>query len=227
MCEIISQGAEAKLFIGDYKGRKCIIKERFQKKYRHPELDAQLTKERMRAESKAISRCVSAGVLVPKLFYMDLNERRIYMEYFDKSITAKKYINEYLATIEDTEKREKLIKKLADRIGAVIGIMHANNLIHGDLTTSNILLDPKDGDEFIDYNLVMIDFGLASYGHNAEQKSVDLYVLERALISTHSSVLNFFETILNSYKANYSNCKETISKFEDVRARGRKRTMIG
>lgn len=229
---IIKQGAEAKLYLGDFNGQQCLIKERFAKQYRHPELDKHLTKERMRAESKAITRCQAAGVNTPKVLHMDLNERKIYMKYYEHSITAKAYINDVIPKLSDATEREIRIQKLAEEIGTCVGKMHANNIIHGDLTTSNILLDPlqsNDDDEtFSQYSLIVIDFGLASYGQSSEQKGVDLYVLERALLSTHSAISTLFDLILKAYKAaNTANPAETIAKFEEVRARGRKRTMVG
>lgn len=227
---IIKQGAEAKLSIGEFGGKQCLIKERFVKHYRHPDLDTHLTKERMRAESKAVTRCQAAGVNAPQILHMDLNERKIYMKYYDKSITAKEYINDIIPKLNDADERDKRITKLAEEIGMCVGKMHANHIIHGDLTTSNILLDPLEFDDgtFSQYSLIMIDFGLSSYNQNSEQKGVDLYVLERALLSTHSGMPNLFSTILDAYKAtNTINHSETIVKFEEVRARGRKRTMVG
>lgn len=228
MIEEIKQGAEAKLLVGEFKNQRCLIKERFPKKYRHPELDAHLTKERMRAESKAVTRCQAAGINVPKIFHMDLNSRRIYMEYFEKSVTAKEYINNVAS--QSGADRDERLTELATRIGSVLGTMHANHIIHGDLTTSNMLLNPKSDDGALDaaFDLVLIDFGLASYSQSTEQKGVDLYVLERALLSTHSAVPTLFATILEAYEAKQpANCKEIINKFEEVRARGRKRQMIG
>lgn len=217
---LITQGAEAKLYIGEFNGEKCLIKERFVKKYRLPELDSQLTKERIRAEIKAVARCKVAGILTPKIFKDDLNERKIYMEYFDKAITVKEYINDVLEENKDLENLGKMI-------GTVIGKMHANNIIHGDLTSSNMLLNPKSESKH-DNDLVMIDFGLAHYQTSPEDKGVDLYVLERALLSAHSGVPELFPIILNAYKENNSKgCNEVISKLEEVRARGRKRTMVG
>lgn len=229
MTVLITQGAEARLLEGVFQSQRCLVKERFPKKYRHPELDAHLTKERMRAESKAVSRCQAAGIKVPKIFHMDLNERRIYMEYFEKSVTAKEYINDAASKYDSEAERDKRLTDLATQIGSVIGTMHANNIIHGDLTTSNVLLNPKTVDGPLDeYDLVMIDFGLSSYSQSTEQKGVDLYVLERALLSTHSAVPTLFATILKAYEAKQpAKCKEIIIKFEEVRARGRKRQMIG
>jgi len=59
--ELIAQGAEARLYRGAYLGKACLMKERFLKNYRHPELDARLTKDRIRAEARAIIRAKSAG----------------------------------------------------------------------------------------------------------------------------------------------------------------------
>lgn len=225
--EILKQGAEAKLYIDKFNGQQCLVKERFRKKYRHPDLDTQLTKERMRAESKSISRCAAAGILVPKIFYMDLNERKIYMEYLQQSITAKAYINELVPSFADAELRVMKLNQLGKQIGDIVGRMHSNNIIHGDLTTSNILVNPKT-DDFSEYDVVAIDFGLANYGQSGEQKGVDLYVLERALLSTHSGVPTLFATILDAYKeANSKDWPGIIQKFEEIRARGRKRTMVG
>lgn len=217
----LKQGAEAKLYISEFNSQKCLVKERFKKNYRLPEIDKQLTNERMKAESKAISRCQAAGILVPKIYHMNLNDRKIYMEYFDRAITAKKYI------IDLDADSEGYLKQLGETIGRIVGEMHGNNIIHGDLTTSNILLNPK-GENFHDYDMIFIDFGLAHYGQSTEDKGVDLYVLERALLSTHSSVPTLFEIILSSYKLhNPKGATDVIAKFEDVRARGRKRTMVG
>lgn len=76
-------------------------------------------------------------------------------------------------------------------------------------------------------DLIMIDFGLSSYSTSHEDKGVDLYVLERALLSTHSLLPQLFEKILIHYEKENPAYYETIKKFEEVRARGRKRTMVG
>ena len=218
---ILNQGAEGKLYLSEYGGKKCLVKERFTKKYRHPELDKQLTKQRIKAEQKAVERCNAAGVLTPKFYNVDLNERKIYMEYFGKSITAKDRIE----TLSNESDGYPKIQELAEKIGEVIGKLHANHIIHGDLTTSNILLDPTDDG---DNRTIMIDFGLSQYSESAENKGVDLYVLERALLSTHSQIPDLFNLILKSYRLNNPHkCSEVIAKFEAVRARGRKRTMVG
>ncbi|XP_017100338.1 EKC/KEOPS complex subunit TP53RK [Drosophila bipectinata] len=221
--EILKQGAEGRLYLGNYKGESCLIKERFVKKYRHPDLDTQITRQRMKAEAKAAGRCLAAGILAPRILHSDLNTHKLYMEYFEKAQTAKQFIQETVAgKTEDLAKQT--LEDLCTRIGGIIGKMHSNHIIHGDLTTSNILINPKDGD----YDVVFIDFGLSHYNQATEDKGVDLYVLERALLSTHSEQPYLFESILSSYRKECGKDEEAVlAKFEEVRARGRKRTMIG
>ncbi|CAD7004831.1 TP53-regulating kinase [Ceratitis capitata] len=226
--KIFKQGAEGRLYLGEYNGEYCLVKERFIKQYRHPDLDSQISRQRIKAETKAISRCLNSGILVPRILHTDLNGRKIYMEYFGKAITAKEYIQRAVAEHED-KVAEELLKNIGAKIGTIIGKLHANNIIHGDLTTSNILINPKGNNfDFNVYDIVFIDFGLSHYNQGAEGKGVDLYVLERALLSTHSEQPNLFEHILEAYRKECGKDESTVvAKFEEVRARGRKRTMIG
>lgn len=113
---------------------------------------------------------------------------------------------------------------MAKEIGQTIGTMHTAGIIHGDLTTSNILIDSrKEVPE-----LILIDFGLSHFDNSAEDKGVDLYVLERALKSTYSNIPWFFELMLDSYKiSNVKDGNEVLRKLDEIRLRGRKRTMVG
>ena len=108
--------------------------------------------------------------------------------------------------------------------------MHLKNIIHGDLTTSNMLLLHKT-QEFNPLNpeLILIDFGLGYVESVAEDKGVDLYVLERALLSTHPNTEEFFKVLLQSYTETCGEkaAKDVIAKLDEIRMRGRKRTMVG
>jgi len=110
-----------------------------------------------------------------------------------------------------------------------VGKMHSAGVIHGDLTTSNILVE--NAVQTNDSNkprLALIDFGLSHVDNSPEDKGVDLYVLERALTSTFSNIPWFFEIILASYRSAYKNGGEEVyRKLEEIRLRGRKRTMVG
>ncbi|CAB3229355.1 unnamed protein product [Arctia plantaginis] len=238
MCEdlkhlkILKQGAEARLYVCNYLGRPTLIKERFTKKYRHPDLDTVITKDRIKNEARSIVRCKTANIRTPTLYLVDFDRRRIYMEYFENSKTVKDFIKN-LSNVENSCIIEQ-IKILAKLIGESIRKLHENNIIHGDLTTSNMLLVPKNENEEINWlevdklDLVMIDFGLSFIDSSTEDKAVDLYVLERAVESTDVPHLEVFHDILEAYQ-NFSenNTKELINKYREVSARGRKRTMVG
>lgn len=222
--DLLKQGAEARLYVGNYLGRDVIAKERFSKKYRHPDLDAQLTTERIRGEIKGIIRCKMIGLDVPSIYAVDLQTNIIYMEYFRHGITAKEFI---------FNANDNMIEMLSKDIGNKIAKMHSNNIVHGDLTTSNMLVvNKEERDDFYStydkLKLVFIDFGLAHVNASVEDKGVDLYVLERAVDSTHSNADKVFPIILRSYEGSYkTDGKKVMVKFEEVRMRGRKRTMIG
>jgi len=228
---LLRQGAEGRLYTGSFLGQKSIVKERFSKKYRHPQLDERLTKERLKGEIRSLMRCKMASIRTPTIYYVDMNNGLFVMEYLDSAKTCRDYINNLLtnSTENGDETQTKLIK-LSMKIGQTLGLMHKNNVIHGDLTTSNMMVEKET--ESGDYKICLIDFGLGFAEGTPEDKGVDLYVLERALISTHPNTEFMFDAIINSYKKELKaerkkECEEIIKKFEDIRMRGRKRTMVG
>ncbi len=220
---LLKQGAEAKLHVGTFLGKKAIVKERFSKKYRHPDLDQKINRDRLKAEARALARCKTIGVRTPTLYLADAESDLLVMEHLDQSPTCRDYIRQLLNN-ENTinEQQKEVLVKLGQRIGTILAKLHNNNVIHGDLTTSNILVE-ADG------NLCLIDFGLGYAEGSAEDKGVDLYVLERALISAHPNTEFMFAAILSTYKLNILDKlrDEVVRKFEDIRMRGRKRTMVG
>eukprot|EP00054_Salpingoeca_dolichothecata_P011985 m.66425 g.66425 ORF g.66425 m.66425 type:complete len:185 (+) comp19720_c0_seq3:47-601(+) len=179
----VKQGAEARLFKTTFLDRPCMIKERFPKQYRHPELDKKLTARRIAQESRSIIRCREAD--------------------------------------------EKDLFTAMDTVGTYLACMHDKDIIHGDLTTSNIMRKNDDSADGKAGQIVMIDFGLSSASSLVEDKGVDLYVLERAFLSTHPNSEKLFDRIIQTYATKSENEKAVLAKLEDVRARGRKRTMLG
>lgn len=143
-----------------------MIKERFKKDYRHPILDQKLSSKRILQEVRCMAKAGKHGIPVPMIYLVDDLHNRIFMEWVDGRPVRD--------VIED-----KCVDKqtLCQEIGKNIAKLHNLNIIHGDLTTSNILLREKEA--------VMIDFGLAYVSSLIEDKAVDLYVLERAFQSTH------------------------------------------
>jgi len=217
----------------NYLERNQLQKRDFQKKYRHPELDDRLTKERMRAELRGILRCKANGIKTPAVYFVDSKKNTIYMEEFENVQTVNVFIGNELkeSGSGDSSIPSQKLKPLASEIGSIVGKMHAEGIIHGDLTTSNILIENENQSSNAN-NLLpevsLIDFGLSHVNSTAEDKGVDLYVLERALLSTHSSIPWFFEFVLDSYKlSNRKDGQDVLRKLDEIRLRGRKREMIG
>ena len=191
----LSQGAEAVIF----KHNDLIYKQRQRKRYRLKQLDDTLNHSRLLKEAKMLAR---VPVKTPQLIMVDTVNATLVMEYVDAS-TVK-------SAVDADNFRE---------IGALIArdltLMHSENCIHGDLTTSNILI--KNGD------LWWIDFGLSIVSSLIEDKAVDLYVLARAIESTHPLFSQeFVQVILDNYGD-----KMVLDRLEQVKMRGRKREMLG
>ncbi|KAF3824966.1 hypothetical protein GH733_010300, partial [Mirounga leonina] len=246
--ELVKQGAEARVFRGRFQGRAAVVKHRFPKGYRHPALEARLGRRRTVQEARALLRCrradkhceslaqslkiklnikkesnpitisiLIAGISAPVVFFVDYVSNCLYMEEIEGSVTVRDYIQ---ATME-TEKTPQSLFGLARTVGQVLARMHDEDLIHGDLTTSNMLLKPP----VEQLNIVLIDFGLSFISALPEDKGVDLYVLEKAFLSTHPNTETVFEACLNSYSTFSKKSRPVLKKLDEVRLRGRKRSM--
>ncbi len=213
--KLIKQGAEARVYRGEHSGKSIIIKERFTKSYRVPVLDQRLTSRRMNQEVRSIARCLKNGVLVPEVYRVDNSHKLIYMEDIQHSIVLRELLDQCTGGVDTVN------TAIMESVGTVLAKLHNIDLIHGDLTTSNMMYN-QDKNE-----ITLIDFGLSFVSNAIEDKGVDLYVLERAFISTHPNTESCFEQILHSYKSMANNGDAIISKLDEVRSRGRKRTMVG
>ena len=193
--KIIGQGAEAKLFLDKDK----VVKDRITKKYRIPEIDNRIRGFRTRMEAKVISKLSDAGVPVPKLIDSD-DKERIVIEYIDGT---------KLRDVLDKKNYEKLMKEL----GEDIALLHNNDIIHGDLTTSNFIFKDK---------IYFIDFGLSFFSHKIEDKAVDLHLLKQALESKHYEFWeDAYKVVLDNYKKKADKGEEIIERLEKVESRGR------
>ncbi|KAJ1884992.1 serine/threonine-protein kinase bud32 [Kickxella alabastrina] len=208
---LIQQGAEARVYKTELSGRAVIAKQRFSKKYRHPDLDRKLTRGRLNQEARSLKRCLEHNIRVPEIIRVDKDTATLYMEYV-AGPTLKEWI------FDNSNEQEE--RQLMTVVGKILFKMHSNNIIHGDLTTSNIIIDDQG-------EMVLIDFGLSQISVSAEDKAVDLYVLERAFISTHPNSERLFASVLEAYGAEDSAAEPILRRLEDVRQRGRKRDMSG
>lgn len=213
---LISQCAESRVFECNFYGRKAVLKHRFVKDYRQKDLDQKLREQRTVREARALVRCRKFGVPAPTVYAVDRVQSTIIME-FVEGISVRDFMNEC--------KDQLVCGKILSAIGNVVGRMHEGDIIHGDLTTANFLIRGSDDVE----NIVAIDFGLVTSSSAAEERAVDLYVLERAVHSAHPRITDVEDAILKGYAQAVTPTKlnTTIERLQAVRARGRKRSMIG
>lgn len=193
------QGAEAILYLD----KSNLIKERIKKSYRHPTIDLNKRKYPTRREYKLLKKAREVGLNVPEPIDFDENEMKVVMEYI-KGDVLKETLDNY------QEEKRKEVTKL---IGQQVALMHDNDIIHGDLTTSNMIL--KNDQVFL------IDFGLGSISLRSEDKAVDIHLLKQALESKH---YKHYEELYNSFLQGYKkskNYKETLARLEKVEDRGR------
>ncbi|KAJ1457060.1 kinase-like domain-containing protein [Pelagophyceae sp. CCMP2097] len=220
--QLLSQGAEARVYALDMFGRGCVAKHRFAKTYRMAELDLKLRKERMLQEVRCIVKCRQANIATPLVYMVDAAQYTIYMERVP-GLTAKAYVDAFAAT------HRGAVEGVMRAMGSAIAKLHDAGLTHGDLTTSNFICRRGDaGNGFYEpAALVFIDFGLGGLQPQPEDKAVDLYVLERALVSTHDRSQPFLEIILEAYRSTSTHAAATLKRLDAVRARGRKRECFG
>ncbi|GJM84586.1 hypothetical protein PR202_ga00269 [Eleusine coracana subsp. coracana] len=167
-------------------------------------------------EARCMTKARRLGVPTPVLYAVDPLRHTLTFEYVD-GLSVK----DILLQFGSNGVNEEHLNDIATQIGNAVGKLHDGGLVHGDLTTSNMII------KSINNQLVLIDFGLSFTSTIPEDKAVDLYVLERALISMHSSCGNVMEKILAAYRKASKQWCATTNKLAQVRQRGRKRTMIG
>ncbi|KAI9759785.1 MAG: hypothetical protein M4579_002084 [Chaenotheca gracillima] len=292
---LISHGAEAHLYLTHHllahPSRLCVLKHRPRKPYRHPTLDARLTRHRILSEARVLAKlrrdsaCAPSeddAVDVPALWAADWEAGWLMMEYV-RGGTVRERLGSWKAArggprdrsgaegdVGDTdvtvngwaphEEAATEVRTLLWRVGQAVGRLHKAGVVHGDLTTGNMLirdaeaegdLEPGDVSASLDGPITLIDFGLAAQVVQEEDRAVDLYVLERALGSSHPGLEEWFDPVLMlGYAAGLGGgdgrggkhgpkvegespgmsspqVKAVRRKLDEVRKRGRKRSMLG
>ncbi|MBI2134021.1 Kae1-associated serine/threonine protein kinase [Candidatus Woesearchaeota archaeon] len=188
--ELVAQGAEARIF----KKGGVIVKERFAKSYRLPAIDAGIRASRTRREVKVMESLGKIGVNVPGV--VSHSDFSIEMELVEGRL-VRDLLNEPGNRVYCIE------------IGRSVGLMHSSNIIHSDLTTSNILLSGG--------RIFFIDFGLSFFSQKPEDKAVDIHLFRQALLGNEQC----FSAFLEGYVDSYSGHKVVLDRLEKVEARGR------
>lgn len=202
---LIGLGAEAKVYESKYLDRQVICKERLSKKFRLTAIDEKLRKERTTQEVRLLKTARSNGMNVPLVLDVDKNSWKIVMEKVEGDP-----IKNIISSID--------LNTIFTKIGSEVGKMHNLDIIHGDLTTSNILVSPHQ-------QTWLIDFGLGFISNQIEDKAVDLLVLKHTLESSHPEEHETaFQAFINGYKMVYPAARTIFKRMNLVETRVRYKT---
>jgi TP53 regulating kinase-like protein len=204
---LIKKGAEASLYLTDWHGRKVIMKKRLPKKYRPSKLDEHIRTYRTIHEPQLMHEAKKAGVPTPTIFLVDLKNATIIMEFIEG-----KQVKQLLSEVTKSERQSLCLK-----IGELIGRLHEYGIIHGDLTTSNMILDSEG-------KIFFVDFGLGEKTKELEARGVDLHLMKRALQSTHFRFTEeCFDAVIRGYSKvlGAETVKSILDKIKEIERRGR------
>jgi Kae1-associated kinase Bud32 len=206
MADKIAQGAEAVI----YTDQSTVTKDRFSKKYRHPELDNKLRKSRTRREAKILSKLAEAQFPAPLLVSMDDKEMKVHMSHIPG-----KLVKDMIDSLEDSGDSAGYLK-LFNEIGSKVAVLHNMGIVHHDLTTSNMILHPEKEEVYF------IDFGLSFFSDKIEDYAVDLHLLKHAVESRHYKIVDAcFDAVVSGYSEKKMDADEVLKRFEKVEKRGR------
>ncbi len=196
MNDVISQGAEATVS----RTADGVLKQRLSKSYRHPQIDHSLQQFRTRREAKVLSKLGDVGFPAPRLHAIDDERHELLMSALQGPV---------LRTILN----DNPVAHGAE-IGALIGRLHEAGIVHGDLTTSNMILAQK--------KIHLIDFGLSAFSETEEDRAVDLHVLREALEAKHSEVFRpCYDSILDAYQKTHPFAAAVLERLKKVELRGK------
>jgi TP53 regulating kinase and related kinases len=187
---LVKKGAEADIYIIEWDNKKAISKVRSPKSYRNQELDTLIRKHRTIHEANFLSAAKSAGIMTPFVYFVDPTKAEIIMEF-----------------VEGQNIRDAVTLNVCYKMGRYAALLHATNIIHGDLTTSNFIMHRK---------LVLLDFGLSYYSERIEDMATDIRLIKEVFTSAHISVREAFTCFVEGY-ASIAGRQRTDKILENVR----------
>lgn len=202
---LIKKGAEAELYRIDWMGYDAVLKRRIKKGYRNPELDAFVRGSRTSNEAKLLSEARRLGVPTPVVYFVDKRNFEIVMSHIDAPPLKRQMEGMSEAGVRQT----------FARIGELVGLLHRGGLVHGDLTTSNII--PYKG------LLYLIDFGLGEHSTDLESRGVDIHLMRRALESSHHELSPAaYSSFIEGYRKTMGDLSnDVLRRVDAIRRRGR------
>ncbi len=202
---LLKKGSEADLLLIDWYGKRALSKLRTQRFYRNPILDKELRHRRTIHEAEMLSKAKEARIRSPYVYFLDTHRNEIIMEYIEGAI---------LKSVFSAD--------LALKLGECIAKLHSKNMIHGDITTSNFILENHSQNKHTD--LAIIDFGLSFFSQRLEDMASDVRMLKEVLNSVHYEIfdqafLNFSEEY--SSFSPFGRGRKVLRKVDEIQSRGR------
>lgn len=197
---VIATGAEAVLRREQYLGRGVLVKERVVKSYREKSLDEKIRRERTQLEANLLHKAKLAGVRTPSVYKVDFAGCRIFLE-----MLKGKRVKEFLGGKN---------LKVCREIGKEIGKLHLAGIVHGDLTTSNLVLLPGG-------KIAFLDFGLGFLSEKIEDRATDLLVFKKTFLATHPKLEKGWQLILDGYGEICKDARRIGAKIVEVEGRAR------
>lgn len=202
--EELTKGAEAIVSHGTFVELPIVIKHRVPKLYRHSKIDSMIRLYRIRAEAKIMTYAWKIGVNVPSLIGIDMQNYSLFIESIQGEL-----LYDFLKI---TPMKELLL--IFSKLGNQIGILHSNDIIHGDLTVFNVILEAQK-------KPCIIDFGLAKISAELEAKADDLLTFYSTLKAIHLEFQNLFDSFLQGYLNTHSEGKKTYQQMKKIQSRAR------
>ncbi|MBI5229319.1 Kae1-associated serine/threonine protein kinase [Candidatus Micrarchaeota archaeon] len=196
---LVGKGAEAELYLAEYDGERAVCKRRVGKKYRIPELDSLIREERTKREARILVAVKETGVNCPKLMGINLYGKEIFMSFVPGVLLREKL---------DLIKGKKL-EKILLKMGGDLARIHSRGVVHGDSTTSNMMLDEKA------FELTWIDFGLSEFSSSIEEQATDLLLLKKSVSPQQ------FVFVKKGYSQNNPIAKNIFARLDEIEKRGR------
>ncbi|MCF2137154.1 MAG: Kae1-associated kinase Bud32 [Candidatus Thorarchaeota archaeon] len=204
--ELWALGAESQILRTTMWGRPVIIKSRVPKPYLLADIDALLRKQRTARECKMLTYARGLGIPTPAVYSVDRSNNAIIMDFIEG-----RQLKEIAQNAEPSSLRDLCIG-----FGKMIGLLHKVHVVHGDPTTSNVIVDTRG-------KLWLVDFGLAEWNATVEMMGVDLHLVQRALETTHWERQELMlEAVLEGYSATMgAEANDVLSRMDAIRERGR------
>ncbi|MEM2140403.1 MAG: KEOPS complex kinase/ATPase Bud32 [Nitrososphaera sp.] len=195
--QLLKQGAEADIYVTEWHGKKAVSKVRSPKAYRHEALDSAVRRQRTVHEAHLMSAAKAAGVSTPFVHFVDPDNAEILMEF-----------------VQGKQAKDALDVKMCMQIGRYAALLHGANIIHGDLTTSNFIVNNR---------LVLLDFGLSYYSERMEDMAVDVRLIKEVFTSAHVGLRGAFPAFVRGYGsvAGKKKTSQILANVKEIEQRGR------